>query len=182
MYPINNKKLKYHEYTECMSSVRIKPFANLSNFQQWVILYLIQNKKMNLRVEAEIINFCDTTKQNIDLNNFEKNMEELQGELVYLAQMKLIESDGQGYYIFSTKGKLYCYQNLEQNLAKLATNAIKNKIIASTFYRDSRNLCDRIIARHDDLKSVAILVIGDKKTAMANIIIFAQLVVLLLSL
>lgn len=165
-----------------MSAVPLKPFTELSNFQQWAIFYILKNGRINVNVEQEITNFCDTTKQSIDLNKYDENMSNLQKELVYLAQAKLIEQTDQNYYSFSTKGKLYCYQNLEQNLVKLGIRSVRDKIMTSDIYGKSKILCDRIFGVSTNLQSLAAVIIEDKRIAMSNIIIFAQLLVLLLSL
>lgn len=165
-----------------MSVVPLKPFTELSNFQQWAIFYILKNGRINVDVEKEITNFCDTTKQSIDLNKYDEDMSNLQKELVYLAQAKLIESIEPNYYSLSTKGNLYCYQNLEELLAKLGTSSVRHKIVTSEIYNKSKVFFDRIFRVTTNLQSLATVIIEDKRTAMRNIIIFAQLLILLLSL
>jgi len=162
-----------------MSSTRLIPFQDLTNFQQWVIFYLKTNGKMLTVVEREINNFCDTTKNNIDLNNYDQNMTSLQNELMYFNKVGLIKSQGD-YFVFTTKGDLYCYQNLERHLEKLSITSIVEKIKSSSLFKKNTRLCSNIINLRD-LSRISPLLITNKKEAMENIKFFVQLLLMLLS-
>ena len=154
----------------------LKRFINLSNFQQWVLFYIISNGKMQDNVAAEINNFCDKTKNSIDLNNFDKEMANLQKELEYFAEEGLITRVSAGEFVLSAKGDLYCFQNLNQNLAKLHLKSVLTQLSVSKFYVTSRELCDRIISNYANLKTISNILISDPKDTMTRIQLFVEII------
>lgn len=154
----------------------LKRFVDLSNFQQWVLFYIISNGKIQDNVTAEINNFCDKTKNSVDLNNFDKEMANLQKELEYFAEEGLLIRTSHSEFVLSAKGDLYCFQNLNQNLTKIRSQSVITKLSASSFYVTSRGLCDRLISNYTDLKSISQILISDPKDTMTRIQLFIELI------
>ena len=165
-------------------------FPDLTNFQKWVIFYIKEKGYMNPNVINEINNFCDKTKKDIDLDNYEENMNALQKELDYFIQVELLEESQldrtdnnkkvihpAGSLIFTKKGDLYCYQQLDDKLDKINTKKIINAIKSSDMYVKSSHLCDTIISKvHSNL---SYYIIYDKRTTMEKIIVLGEILKLI---
>lgn len=125
-----------------------------------------------------INNFCDTTKNKIDLNNYEQNMSSLQAELQYFHKKGMIQ-ETRGTFVLTSKGDLYCFQNLEQNLVKLSIQHVVTKIKATANYMENQRFIDLIISNYQNLKVIAQIVIDDAKLAMTNIQTFVLILKIL---
>jgi len=157
-------------------STLLKDFSDLSNFQQWTLFYLIKKEKMRTDVREEINNFCDKTKYDIDLDNYDKDMTNLQGQLNYFVEEGLIDSADGFVYTLTKKGDLYCFQQLNRNLKKLMIESVKSKITLHNFYKPSKILCDKIFSNYYDLKVISDILIGDPKDTMTRLQIFAEII------
>lgn len=168
-------------------------FPNLTNFQQWVIFYIKEKGYMNPNVIKEINNFCDKTKDSIDLNNYDEDMNNLQKQLNYFIHVGLLKklllattntttnmrfpADS---LVFTEKGDLYYRQQLEHKLDKLSDEKIIDTIKSSDAYNKSSNFYDEIISKlRNDLPSY---IITDKTTAMDKIIVLVDILKFLHSL
>lgn len=165
-----------------MSKPSIKPFVELSNFQQWVIFFLNKNGRIGRKVESEITNFCDTTKDSIDMNNYEGDISKYQNELDYFHNAGLTKIASPDDYILKSKGQIYCYQNLEKPLGKLSTSQKMVQFKASELYRNNPRLCAAIISNFKNLRAISGIIIDNKKEAMENIKFFVQIIKLLFTL
>lgn len=154
----------------------VKRFVDLTNFQQWVLFYLIIHKSINANVENEINNFCDKTKNGINIDNYDQDMANLQKELLYFHDEKLIEQDAPNTFGLSKKGELYCFQNLKQNLIKLQLKKIMDIMTANNVYKTSKVLCDQIFSNYNSLKTISSLLIGNPKDTMTRIQVFVQII------
>ena len=117
----------------------IKTFHKLTNFQQWVLFYMKTEDHILQNIEDELPNFCDTTKKNVDMNNYESHISGLQKELEYFKNVGIFYLEENQGYKLSKKGELYCYQNLELNLKKFSTTAIVNKLKNTEIYKNHLN-------------------------------------------
>ncbi len=169
---------------------RIIPFVELTNFQQWVIFYIRNKGSMMNHVKNEINNFCDKTKNNINIENYDDDMAQLQKELEYFQEVGILDDvaieykndDNQiissGSLIFTEKGKLYCFQQLENKLDNIQVKKILDKIRTSNFYETSKNICEQITS-YRNFENISTYIIRDKKTTMEKIIIFVQILTLI---
>lgn len=164
-----------------MSEEKLKTFDELTNFQQWTIFYLLKNGNIGRFIKNEINNFCDTTRNNIDLNKFNEEMASLQRELEYFDKHALIEVDqtNQNSYIFSSKGELYCHQNLKQKLEILDSQSNQTKILKSPSYLKLKGILNGVIRSHGNLKMLASVILDNPKMAMTNIHAFNELYLIL---
>lgn len=155
----------------------LKRFIDLSNFQQWALFYIITHGKINVDIKSEINNFCDKTKNDIDLDRYDDNMAKLQDELLYFQKEDLLISPPNSiFFILSTKGELFCFQNLNKNLDKINTASVLERMKLSNVYNDSKSLCDSIFLNHGNLKAISSILIGDPKDTMSKIQIFVEII------
>ena len=134
------------------------------------------NGKISVDIRSEINNFCDKTKNSIDLDHYDDNMAELQEELLYFRKEDLLISTNSGSFVLSTKGELFCFQNLNKNLNKIKTASVLENMKLSNVYKNSKSLCDSIFFNYGNLKTISGILIGDPKDTMSKIQIFVEII------
>lgn len=154
----------------------IERFIDLTNFQQWVLFYLITNVSIKKELELEINNFCDKTKNSIDINNYDQDMAGLQKELAYFYEEGIIGDLDSLSYTLTNKGELYCFQNLNKNLDKLSMKNIMLKMTSNDIYHKSKVLCDEIFNNYKDIKAISTILIGNPKDTMTRIQVFVEMI------
>ena len=154
------------------------PYVNLTHFQQWCMHYIISKKSIHPIVEDNIDNLCDTTKNNIDLNNFDKSIEESQIELDEIIGMGLFNSISSDRYItLNAKGKLYIHQHIEQNLSKIKSHSKNNENILND--NKFKNILDILNGINFDFLKFAQFIVSNPSMAMTYIMKFEEIIKLI---
>ena len=148
----------------------LKSFLELSDFQKWVFFYLKQKGIMKANLEDELINFCDTTKNLINLDNYEEDLKKLNSELAYLVHSNIVRLTNSEQNIeLSPKGELYFFQHLQPMLDKLNEPSILRELKGSLAYRRVGKIGETILRNSKRIEDIARLVINDPKNTMALI-------------
>lgn len=172
-----------------MDEIKILPFTKLTNFQQWVIFYLQTKIHMNPNIEYEINDFCDKTKDEIDMQKYDQDIKQLQIQFDYFLESKLIQIVNKdvidlnqtgstipaGSAIFTKKGELYCHKEIQAVLNKFNSKETENWVrTKSAVYQQAKEIGNSILYKRD-FTSLAHYIIENKENTMNKIITFGKL-------